>query len=990
MPRTKAEYVERVTRGEGFMPWQARQQVSDRERRFRDRIEARKTEMLAETMPVDHPTFLTDEDVARARDNARKSAWARNWYNGRVGTAYEIVELGEGWPARMLEKTTPTSSYSFVCPACIGVKSIEGSSEGGIIGWDWREPEILRCKRCGQTYPDPNYPETATLACPRRGQELTFYLNERERANPEDRSGNLSYRWARYQVHPSFAGIIRGYKARFALNASLVLAQAFAFTWEPVFAERARDILLLFTRRFRHDWLYIDYGDGFADCDPLFAAWHWDELPIEWKRHLCTDAYEDDEPDSARMMQHYWGAGRVCPSTGCISALPTACQAYDTTLRAVRRDRSPIWSEDEARTVRRDLMLEWVMEAEPYLGGPGKAGQVNNKSPRLYRAFAAVARCTGISELADVAHRGYVGVRDESFGFDGFSHESPSYNTMYLSTLVTVPETLQGFRWRGSPADGDLFAHDEKLKLMLRAAVEILRSDGTNPTLSDTRQHSAGNIAGQNVLEIALKRYPAELGDAVRALFRQTGTTPSAYAVCKLDAEEFDGNSVFDPPELWFPDWMTAFLRHGSGENTTLLNLTANPPGGHRHDDNLALSYLDSGRRILGDHGYLSASPAQRWIHATESHNLVIVNGEEQLHGGDRLRSPGFGMMLTTPELSAVEAHSHCYTAATEYRRTVVLLKGPGARSVAVDIFHVAGGDTHDWRLFSEIASSTAEDGDRRFDGIHMPPDAPLPDFGASTAMEHVYGLRDENVVHDPPDCWQAIWSERERSYRLWMMAPADRIVASNGPGQETWQDDVGRRVRYIDVIRNGNKLRSTFVALHEPSDPGGRFVVNQAERLPVTAEAGESAVAVRIQSEWGDYLVLSDFEREAEVHGVRFAGKLAVFCRDSDGSRWLVSSGAPCFQSEGFGYRDMVPTWRAEIVAQDDWSVTATSPLPGNWQAAPDGVSAYAVVELEDRTTGFPVAAIDGATVRFERFPLPSRVNTFSIPLVRRLVDGR
>src|SRR6185436_16926552 len=101
-------------------------------------------------------------------------------------------------------------------------------------------------------------------------------------------------------------------------------------------------------------------------------------------------------------------------------------------------------------------------------------------------------------------------------------------------------------------------------------------------------------------------------------------------------------------------------------------------------------------------------------------HNLVNVDRAEQRFSD---RKPRLEMMVTSPEVSAVEASSTAYEQCDIYRRLVVLVKGPDRRTFAVDIFRVHGGAHHAFRLFSELASSEAADGRIEFHGVTVPPE---------------------------------------------------------------------------------------------------------------------------------------------------------------------------------------------------------------------------------------------------------------------------
>jgi hypothetical protein len=987
-PDRKLDYVAQVTQGEGYASWQTRDKrgESELERAFRARIECRKERLLAAAIRVRHPALLTDQEVEQAERNIRKTACAREWFEKLERDADYVASRPDGYVADMLPELTPWVGYTFFCPNCYGVKSFEGA-EYTIIDWNCRRPDRLRCKCCGQVYPSEKYPETGALQCPRSGQTLTFYLNDEERRHPQDRSGKLAWRWAGHPVHPCFSGVIRERKISFMIGSARTLALVYRFTGKERYAERAKQVLLRLAHCFRHTWLYHDYWDAVADCDALFAAWHDRNLLLEWKRVLFSDAYARDSLDCASMIQSYWGAGRIHPSTDVISLLPTVCEAYDLIFDARGTDGKPLWTPELRARVEKDLILEWLIEAEPFLGGPGKAKTTNNKAPRGYRAMASVAKCLGIPDFAEVAIRGYEAIRDASFACDGFSRETPSYTDMYLGELLQVPELLHRFRWpKGRTRRKgvvDLYRTDPLLRLMLRTRLESLRPDGRLLPHGDSHQSPVRQEHGFAVLETGLKRFPELYAKRLPVLYRVRQSKPTEYGILRLDLA---GSGLLKPtrsddlglPEAFFPGWMMAVLRHGQGPKSTVFTMGMSPAGGHRHYDNLAIYYETGGRTILGDHGYLAEAPAQRWVKDTFSHNLVIVDDQRQVFRSDGLRKPSLRMMATSPLASVVEGASQVYAQCSDYRRLAVLVKGPAAETFVVDIFRVQGGEKHDYRLFSEVAASDAGKAARLdFPGLEMPPEPPLPEIGASERPEDIYGLRDVREVRNPPPSWQAVWHERGCRHRMWMLSRVGACQASNGPGQEMWTDvrQVGRRVRYLDAVNTGKNLKSTFVAIHEPCVGRGSMPIRKAERLEVPRSAGANAVAVRIESEWGVYVILSEFARTAVVAGVRFQGKFGIFHTTPAGKRRLLACGAQTLMSGGIGFQDAPALWTGAVERQTEKALCAATERPRAWPPFPEGVTSYLLTGSGEQYTGFPVKATRQKSIAVARFPLqPAR----------------
>lgn len=974
----KAEYVRAVVRGAGLMPWQE-PGVSEAEREFRAMIEARKDELIARARPA-HPAYYSADAIARAKENVANHEWARNWLAGQVARADEVAGMPAGWIEQMIPLEAPSHAYGFTCPACVGEQSQEGVGDP-LVGWNYRNPEQFSCRACGTVFPNEAYPETQVLRLPRTGHEVHYYLNPEEQANPDDRSGKLAWHWVGYPIHNSFTGIIRERKVSFMRDAVQSLGIAYLFTREPRYAIATRDILVRLAVCYRQ-WPYRDYWDTYADCDPLYAAWHDRELPIEWKRHLSENAYARDTMDAARMLQNYWGAGRFHPSTDSVSGLTGVVQAYDFTANARDAEGKPIWDDASRERVLRDLFLEWIMGAEPYIGGPGRADEKNNKAPRIYNAMAALGKCLGIPEYAEVALRGYERVRDASFLYDGLSTESPSYTNMYLAQLLIVPESLHGYTWPdGFPGRGgtvDLYAQDSQLRMMYRAVLDTVLPDGTYLPLSDTRLNSKPSA---HILQMGARHYPEIYAGALPNIHRRAG---DEYAIFNLSDGELNEEKPLPLNEIYFPAWKTAILRHGAGADTDTLTLAFNPPGGHRHYDNLALFYADGDQTIVGDHGYLGDMPVNRWIKATSSHNLVIVDGAEQEFSA---RATSFEFMATSPLASVVEASSTAYPQCGEYRRRVALVKHGAHETFAIDLFSVQGGSEHRFRAYSEIAASDAADGRIEFRGGSLPPEAPLPDVGASLAEADIYGLRDVRSGAPEGDAWDATWSQADAAYRLWMVAQCDAVEAANGPGQRT-HDETGRRVRYVDAVRRGDAgLASRFLAVHASRKGDQAFPVTAVERI--ATNAGPEAAALRIDTNTGAYYALHDFAETGEVDGIRFQGRFALVFRPAAGAAQCLAVEAALLEVDGAAIADGTPVWRTGVAIESEAAYQAAAAPPADWRFSPGPARAYGRVRIGGDWTGFPIDRINGDRVLVDRFPAQA-ADALEVPAVAYVGAGK
>jgi hypothetical protein len=151
------------------------------------------------------------------------------------------------------------------------------------------------------------------------GQEFTFYLNDNERAHPEDTTGTHAYRWVSFPVHTSFSGVLRSKQGRWCLEQVLPLAQLYDLTEDPTYATCAAWIMDITASRYAH-WLYHSYDGTYANCPPA-------EVAIEMVRHprggqfapeTIISAFDGrhQNGEHAELFNGFWGAGRFACSGG--------------------------------------------------------------------------------------------------------------------------------------------------------------------------------------------------------------------------------------------------------------------------------------------------------------------------------------------------------------------------------------------------------------------------------------------------------------------------------------------------------------------------------------------------------------------------------------------------------------------------------------------------------------------------------------------------
>jgi hypothetical protein len=193
----------------------------------------------------------------------------------------------------------------------------------------------------------------------------------------------------------------------------------------------------------------------------------------------------------------------------------------------------------------------------------------------------------------------------------------------------------------------------------------------------------------------------------------------------------------------------------------------------------------------------------------------------------------------------------------------------------------------------------------------------------------------------------------------------------------------MGRRVWYVDSVRTGDGLTSAFLFVHEPSDRSGHWPIRSASRLEVPPEAGPEAVAVKIESAWGKYVVLTDFAKESEIDGVQFAGSFGVLGRPPAGEQWLFAVGAKTLQHDGFGFSGSSAWWSGDVESNTKTAIRATTEKPRGWPSLPTSCRNYVLANDGAYDTGFPVEEVGTETITVHRFPLP-KLTSFQLPAVR------
>lgn len=314
-----------------------------------------------------------------------------------------------------------------------------------------------------------------------------------------------------------------------------------------------------------------------------------------------------------------------------------------------------------------------------------------------------------------------------------------------------------------------------------------------------------------------------------------------------------------------------AIARSGKGETGRAVLVRFGPTLNHGHLDSMGLHFYALGRDLTYDLGYQlgSAHVQTSWARLTASHNLVVVNEKNQMV----VPSPGgdvrfFAEAAPIKVFEASDPSCYATEKVTDYSRTTALVDIPGGSSYLLDIFRVAGGEKHDlmWHFSGEMESVTGAALGRTEEtgslagpeidwGRKVGPAGDLIGSGDKPPYWNAppgngYGFlhnlrRSSSLSHE---C-QALWSvdtEGPKGVLLRLLPePGSQLITARAPG--ILPDNP--KADYAVLRREGADLRSAFVSVVEPVD--GDSAITSVRRL----DAG-GAICVVVESGAGtDYL---------------------------------------------------------------------------------------------------------------------------------------
>ena len=727
---------------------------------------------------VQHPSgAIKPADLARARENLQRYAWARSYATSLERTARTATgKLTPAYLAAMIPDTTPGDAKFTPCPACRDQgKPVHPH---GLWSWSHRTPDQLTCDVCHTVYPNARYPEEVVLRTTwGRPQTLTFCGGE-----PFVIFG---YKTGR----PSFSANIRARQVGYMAGLCRTLAEAHLLTGNTEYAQGVRAILRRFAATYPHWLVHVGYGE-YADLDPHVAAQLINQLPAP---ELCPPPNKPDR----RLHTGYWSAGRASGVGQESHFVRQMVESYDFTCTTIDASGHPLYTEAERRTIERDLLLEsTVLLTSDHA--------INNKSVGNRTAAALVGLCLGHPGLVRFGWDGFQQTIDDWFLRDGTTSESPAYANMTLGNTWDLPQALRGYSEPAGYAgpDGrrraavDLY-HGTAYERIWANCLQGLQGDLTYPPSADSYLHSR---LGSNFVELMVANYPEH--PEYLSLLKETcgpdlarGFAPLAlyYRTPGVEATTAPGISLRDwcPPEL-----RIGHLRTGAEGRESLLLLSASHWGNHHHQDSLNLYYWKKGHEVLSDLGYLWDHPQKHQASRTVAHNTVVIDEKDQL---SRERGGDVRFFRTSPQVKVMEASSRAYAGGSLYRRTSAIIDHGAGRNYVVDFFRVQGGRRQDFVYHAANAACEILD-------------APV-----QPAAEKLYDFAPPRAIA-ATGTWRARWrAGPELTAVAWNLSqPGERAFIADGWGQRDWKNtDLGATLPYL-VRRTEGDGAKLFISVFE------------------------------------------------------------------------------------------------------------------------------------------------------------------------------
>ena len=940
--------------------------------------------------PAQPRTLYRPADIENARESIERYEWARSIVAGWERSVEYAMQQDREFFEALIPDLTPGIHYGQTCPACVDPVLRRGERN---VGWSVTAPDQLTCRDCGTVYPNEEYPETGILECPRMGQTFTYYQTPEERAlgpdaTIEQRREHAIIGLSHRPANISMSGLIRFYRAQWAWRQVIALARMYALTDDVAYAERVVWILDRFARVYPN-YLYQSYDGSYADWPPAEVAESMGDpstprggrFPPDAIRHPYElNRHSDEQGEYSTLHNGFWGAGRLNQHGSGSDSDPlfNFTVAYDLVRDARYDDGTPLVDAETDRRIVEDLIDAGCTDMDHW-------DDLSNKGVATRSLSAAVGLLLDQPERVRRGLDGFHAILEERYHFDGFYSESPAYARHNYLVMADLPDLLHGYSDPpGYDPPGGERVEDFRpfevghFNLALLAMVRMPAPGNLKPVIGNT---TPGTVLAPRYAEVLAARLGGPYPGLLRA---STGRSLSDYGTAYslwYRSPDLQVQEQMSPPvrSEWFPGWHVAVLR-GDDPDRTALYLVGNEHRwtlrtGHRHADLLNLSLYAFGEELASDRGYFSGSGhrtpdgrvGQSWTGGTLSHNLVVVDEENQSGAprGSNLELFGLAPGVEVVQASGFGVYEQC----DEYRRTSALLRTPGGSPYVVDFFRVAGGETHQYTFHCNGSL------------VGIAPADPAPEPVELSATWAHWLDNPRAVTPDEPR--RFTWEHNDVRLDLMLLNRSDtvqQVIVGDAPGWRRHTEAV-RGVEPIHQILAENRtaddgalLATRYAAVMAPYE-GDASEVLSAELIADDAESGAMAVEVRFAGRT-DYVISAKDAQRRQFGPVTVAGEFAWVSVDDEGrvlGAYLLAGTELAFGDTRLELPEATTTLR--VASVEDRTFHLAEPLPADltanaWFALAEGPEPMTPDSPRPRT-GFEIESADTESITVRDYPV-------------------
>ncbi len=858
-------------------------------------------------------TLHTKEEIASARRNAKRYAWAREEMEAHVkACASWITRTDEDLWTMVTGQSIPRGIHAnpdLGCPKC-GRAVYE---KGGNYPWklDVDRPWKLECPSCGEVWPKNDFGAFYRSGLgpdgvfDRKLADAALLFNA-EHPDPKDPLHKYAvddaYGWFDEQGNRWWFIAYYGHYGTwgFIPDALRHLGQAYLLTGEGVYAHKAAVLL-----------------DRTADVYPAM------DLGPYCEQGLYNS---DGSSKKGRIVGAIWENGMAVRLADAYDAIYEGMAGDDALVAFLseKARRHGLRDKSSVAAIRRNLedgLLREFIKSCHDRRMRGNEGMVQTamtvaavaldhpeETPTaLDWVFAPGDRGEGGGHVASV----FNGKVDR----DGAGDEAaPSYNFGWMTYFERCAEVLSRYP---KYTRHDLYRDFPRFRKMYRLPYLITALDRYTPRIGDTGRTGDPGMTSVN-LPLALKAFRlfkdpfyAQLayklnGDRVEGLHtpvfdedpeavqREIAEIVRERGELRLDSTHLNGYgfAMFRSRE---GEGRRSCESSGVGDERRAAWLYYGRTWGHGHWDRLNYGFYYRGMDILPDLGYPEYAdqrwPARAgWTKNTISHNTVVVDrkAQEASFGGRCLAYADAGGVRMIDVRSP-----DAYPGVQEYRRTFIGIDTSPAESYLVDMFRVAGGADHVLSFHAGEGEVEAEGLDLRaqargtYAGEEIPfgqhYDGPPDGRYRGSGFSYLYDVARVaspapgwSVTYRLKDTWGTKVGDGEVHVRYTMLSEVDDAAIAHGDPPRNKPGNP-RRLRY--VLAHRARPRSLFVSVVEPY--GDRRHLKRAERIDLGLGPEDlTAAAVRVETADGrlDTILSSDDPaRVFDLGGIRAAGRFVV-----------------------------------------------------------------------------------------------------------------